>query len=135
MLPNPFGDTRDWKTFTGTSVVRKVWDGRANLGELEVANATSHIEALTLRIFDRRSQTWNVYFANAKSGSLDPTPMVGRFEGGRGLFYATENVAGRTVRVRFVFSDVTPRTFDLTQAFSSDGGRIWNDNWYARFAR
>src|SRR5579862_2323794 len=70
--PHPLTKANVWLTFTGTSVVRKVWNGRANLGELEVTSGSKHIEAMTLRIYDTRSKTWSIYFANADSG-LDST--------------------------------------------------------------
>src|SRR5437899_5822659 len=41
-----------WVEFDGTSVTRKVWDGRANLEEFEVDSSTGHIEGLTLRLYN-----------------------------------------------------------------------------------
>src|SRR5690349_12199483 len=42
-----------WVEFDGTSVTRKVWDGRANLEEFETDGpAGGHIEGLTLRLYD-----------------------------------------------------------------------------------
>jgi hypothetical protein len=135
MQPHPLTNSTQWVTFTGTSVVHKLWDGRGNYGELEVGNANAHIEALTLRLYDPKAQMWNVYFANSKSGVLDATPMVGRFDGERGVFYASEPYNGKLIRVRFVFSDMTARTFTFTQSFSADGGRTWVPNWIATFVR
>ena len=39
-----------WVEFDGTSVTRKVWDGRANLEEFEVDSPTGHIEGMTPRL-------------------------------------------------------------------------------------
>jgi hypothetical protein len=36
----PLTGSDTWVDLEGTSIVRKVWDGRANLGELKVENAT-----------------------------------------------------------------------------------------------
>ena len=33
----PLTGSNEWVEYEGTSVVRKVWNGRANLGELEVS--------------------------------------------------------------------------------------------------
>jgi hypothetical protein len=135
ILRRPLSGSHDWVTYTGTSVVRKVWDGRANLGELEVGNTTTHLEALTLRIYDAQSKMWSIYFANAKVGSLETVPMVGNFNGNRGVFYDTEPFEGKTIRVRFIFSNVTPRSFELVQSFSSNNAKTWEDNWIANFTR
>ena len=37
--------SKTWVKFDGTSVTRKVWDGRGNFNELETDSPTSHIEA------------------------------------------------------------------------------------------
>lgn len=134
MLPHPLTGSQ-WVSFSGTSVVHELLGGRANIGELDLRNSGSRILGLSLRIFDPKSQLWNVYFANGRAASLDATPMVGRFSDGRGIFYNTETISNRPVRVRFIFSDITPNAFDLRQAFSTDGGHIWKDNWIARFTK
>ena len=47
-LRQPLSGLNEWMEYDGTTVVRKIWDGRANLVELEVDGPT-HIEALNLR--------------------------------------------------------------------------------------
>jgi len=37
--------------------------------------------------------------------------------------------------VRFIFSEVTARSFRLEQAFSEDGGKSWEANWIATFVK
>jgi hypothetical protein len=51
-LRSPLSGSRDWVEYQGTSVVRRVWDGRANLGELQVDGPDGHIEGLSLRLYD-----------------------------------------------------------------------------------
>jgi hypothetical protein len=62
--------------------VRKVWDGRANLGELEVSNPTTHLEGLSLRVYSPESHQWSIYWANSNDGQLGPA-MIGQFRNGR----------------------------------------------------
>ncbi len=120
--------------FAGTSIVRKVWAGRANLAELEVDSPTKHIEGLSLRLYDPQSRQWSIYFANSKDGSLGK-PMMGRFKNGRGEFFDQEEFEGRAINVRFVFSDITPTSFRFVQSFSVDKGKTWEPNWIATFTR
>ncbi len=61
--------------------------------------------------------------------------MIGGFHEGIGEFYNQEDLNGRSIYVRFVFSNITPKSFRLEQAFSSDGGKSWEGNWVARFRR
>ena len=49
-LKQPLSWSNEWVEYDGTTVVRKIWNGRANLVELEVDGPT-HIEALNLRLY------------------------------------------------------------------------------------
>src|SRR5260370_20418250 len=52
-LQHPLTGSTSWVEFDGTSVTRKVWDGRADLEEFETDSpAGGHIEGLTLQFFD-----------------------------------------------------------------------------------
>jgi hypothetical protein len=134
MQPQPLTASADWVTYTGTSIVHKLLNGQANVGELEVSSGSKRIDALTIRMYDSRTQTWSIYFANVHSG-LAATPTVGRFDSGRGVFYDTEQVNGKATRVRFVFEDITATSFRFVQSFSADGGKSWVPNWIATFTR
>lgn len=131
---HPLHGSNEWTEYDGTSVVRRVWEGRANLGEFTVANATTHIQGLTLRLYNPDSHQWSIYWANSRDGALS-TPMVGSWSNGRGVFYDQEPFEGRAVFVRFIFSNLTPTTFRLEQSYSADGGTTWEANWIASFTR
>jgi hypothetical protein len=130
----PLTGSNTWVEYKGTSVVRKVWNGRANLGELAVDGAAGHIEGLSLRLYNPDSRQWHISWANANDGLLGP-PMIGGFKDGRGEFYNQESFNGQSIFVRFIFSDITQKTFKLEQAFSNDGGKTWEPNWIASFTR
>ncbi|WP_394830410.1 hypothetical protein LVJ94_28285 [Pendulispora rubella] len=133
-LVRPLSGSTEWVEYTGTSVVRKVWGGRANLVELEVDGLAGHIQGLSLRLYNPESRQWSLNFANGKSGTLTE-PVYGRFENGRGEFYGKESWNGRAIFVRFVISDVTPTSAHFEQAFSEDGGKTWEVNWIATDTR
>lgn len=131
---HPLSGSNNWVEYEGTSVVRKVWNGRANLGELKVAGPAGRIEGLSLRLYNPETRQWYISWANSRDGVLGP-PMVGGFKDGIGEFYNQETFNGRAIFVRFIFSDITPISFRLEQAFSDDGGKSWEANWVARFKR
>jgi hypothetical protein len=133
-LLRPLTGSDTWSDLDGLSIVRKVWDGRANLGELEVHNPTTHLEGLSLRLYNTQSRQWSIYWSNSKDGSLG-TPMIGQFTNGRGEFYNHEMFQGVAIYVRFIFSDITPTSFRIEQSFSANGGRTWEPNWIATFNR
>ena len=133
-LLRPLTGSTTWVEYEGTTVVRKVWNGRANLLELEVDGPKGHIEALSLRLYDPQSHQWSLNFANSSGGSLSQ-PTIGGFKDGRGEFFDQETLNGRAILVRFVISDVTPNSAHFEQSFSEDGGKTWEVNWIATDTR
>jgi hypothetical protein len=120
-----------WVEFDGSSVTRKVWDGRSNLEEFETDSpAGGHIEGMTLRLYDHQTHQWSLYWATSKSGVMG-LPTIGEFKNGRGEFFDTEPSGpnGRTILVRFVWSNTTTNTPHFEQSFSDDGGKTWEVNW------
>jgi hypothetical protein len=133
-LLHPLSGSNEWVEYDGTSVVRRVWDGRANLGELEVDGPKGHIEGITLRLFHPQSRQWSTHWASSKGGSFG-VPAVGQFKDGHGEFMDQEDFDGKSILVRFIFSDVTSTSFRTEQAFSADGGKTWETNWIANFTK
>jgi len=133
-LVHPLSGSTEWVEYDGTSVVRKVWNGAANLVELEADGPAGHIEGLSLRLYNPQSHQWSLNFANSRSGSLS-VPTVGEFKNGRGEFFDQETLNGRTIFVRNVWSDITPDSGHFEQAFSDDGGKTWETNWIATDTR
>ncbi len=130
----PLTGSKDWVEYEGTSTVRKVLNGKANLVELAVDGPTGHIEGLSLRLYNPQSQKWSLNFANVKDGMLT-VPSVGEFRNGRGEFFNQDTLNGRSILVRFVISDITPTSCRFEQSFSGDEGKTWEANWIATDTR
>lgn len=129
-LVHPLSGSSTWVECDGNTVVRKVWDGRANLVELEADCPSGHFEGLSLRLYNPQSHQWSLNFANSRDGSLSQ-PTIGKFKNGRGEFFDQETFNGRAILVRFVISDITPDSCHFEQSFSDDGGKSWEVNWIA----
>jgi hypothetical protein len=129
-LLHPLTGTTTWVEYEGTTVVRKVWNGRANILELEADGPAGHFLGLNLRLYNPESHQWSLNFSNSASGTLSQ-PTIGEFKNGRGEFYDQETLNGRAILVRFVISDITPNSCRFEQAFSNDGGKTWEVNWIA----
>ena len=133
-LLHPLMGDSTWSEFEGTSVARKVWDGRADLVELESDSPAGHSEGLILRLYNPQSRQWSVTFANSKYGTLSQ-PAVGEFTNGRGEFYNQDALNGRTILARSIVSDITPKSYRVEFAFSDDGGKTWEVNWISVHTR
>lgn len=131
-LVHPLRGSADWVEFDGTSVTRRVWDGRAQLEEFETDGAGGRIEGVTLRLYDPRAGQWSLYWANSRNGAIVGPPNVGEFRNGVGEFYSQDSRVmpdGRAILTRYVWSGITPDSAHFEQSFSDDGGKSWEVNW------
>lgn len=133
-LQHPLTGSNTWVEYDGTSVVRPVWNGHANLVELAVSGAAGHIEGLSLQLYNPQSHQWSLNYASVGDGHLSP-PTIGEFKNGHGEFFDQETFNGRAILVRFVISEITSTSAHFEQAFSVDGGKTWEVNWIATDTR
>ena len=104
-LEHPLTGSTTWVEMNGTVVVRKVWDGRAQLEGIEAAGPAGRFEGLTLFLYNPAAHQSNLNFSNSSDGTMS-TPSVGEFKDGRGEFYDQETYNGRAILVRGVWSDI-----------------------------
>lgn len=126
-LAHPLTGSKTWVTMEGTKVLRTVWYGSAQLEQVEADGPNGHFESMGLMLYNSKSHQWSVNFANGTQGTLSP-PAIGEFRDGRGEFFNSDTYDGRTIAVRYTWSDVTPTTHHFEQAFSADGGKSWEPN-------
>ncbi len=133
-LQHPLTGSNTWVELKGTVVVQKVWNGRAQLEEIEADGPAGHFEGLTLFLYNPQSHQWSQNFASSGGGTLS-VPTVGEFKNGRGEFFDQEPFNGRTILVRVVWSNITPNSHQFEQSFSDDGGKTWESNFVATVTR
>jgi hypothetical protein len=133
-LMHPLTGSHDWVELDGTTIVKPVWQGRANHAEYKADGSAGPIELLSLRWYNATTRQWSLDFATPGVGRLG-IPGVGEFKNGRGDFYDQEEIGGRFILVRFSIWGITPDTAQSEQAFSADGGKTWEVNWINRYTR
>ena len=131
---SPLSSPGSWTHLHGTHVVYRVWDDWADIGQLEADGPGGHVEYLALRLYDRESRQWRVYFANGKAGTLEQ-PMIGQFRDGVGTFVGLDERDGKTVLIRNVWSGITPQSCHQDWAISADGGKTWVPTWISADTR
>ena len=127
------GDS-EWIEFTGPAAVREILGGLGNFDECRIDLPEGAYTGATLRLFDPATRLWTIYWMDSRSPRLDP-PVVGSFRDGRGLFFGDDTFAGTPIRVRFIWSPLTANSCHWEQAFSQDGGEVWETNWTMSFTR
>ena len=125
----------DWEEFGGTCDCAPVLGGSGNLDDNLIDLPSGAYRAATLRAFDLKSGLWSIWWLDGRFPDRLDVPVIGRFEGGTGTFYADDHLERRTIRVRFVWTRTPAETPQWEQAFSVDAGMSWEPNWVMRFNR
>lgn len=131
---DPLSGSANSIELNGTVTVRKVWDGRAQLEEIEADGPKGHWEGLTLFLYNPTAHQWSQSFVNSKSGVLT-APLAGDFRNGRGELFSQDTFNGRSILVRATWSDITPDAHHFEEAYSDDGGRSWAPAFIATLMR
>jgi hypothetical protein len=127
--------SNQWERFAAEGTCRPILSGMGNIDDFRPCwPGHDGFEGASLRLFNRETGLWSIYWADTASGRLFP-PLVGSFVDGVGEFLGDDEEAGRPVRVRFRWSDITPSAARWEQAFSVDDGATWETNWIMTFAR
>jgi len=113
-LPGGIGDTDYWKT-----------------------NYWKDLVGVTVRTYDRNSGLWRIYWVdNTNSEGVIQPPVVGKFKSNVGIFEGPDTRNGLPIVVRYTWT-LSPKGASVVakweQAFSSDGGKTWETNWYNEF--
>jgi hypothetical protein len=133
-VTDPFSGSTQAIELDGTVTVRKVWDGRAFLEEIEADGPNGHWQGLTLFLYNPRAHQWSQLFANSRLGELSQ-PLVGEFRDGRAELYSQDTVNDRSILVRGVWSDIETNSHRYTESYSADGGRTWAPAFIASLTR
>ena len=134
-LQHPLSGSKTWMSPAGYShIVQQVWGGNASLAQLANDRPSPHYDGLMLRLYDPHTHQWRIYWGSSKTGVLD-APMIGHFTNGRGEFFVHDTYEGKPIRVRLVYSDITPSSFRTETAFSADDGKTWEPNLVQTFTR
>jgi len=131
-LLKPLAGTDEWDEFPGVSIARPIFGGAGNLDEIDFP--TQGWSGLTVRLFNPQTDAWSLHWVSSRRDVIDP-PVVGRFVDGRGEFYGDDVHDGKPIRVRYIWSGITPATAHWEQAFSADGGQTWETNWHMESTR
>lgn len=128
--------SHEWIEFDGTLSMRPLMDGLANVSENVFNMPDGTYRGVSLRAYDPRTGQWATWWIDGRNphGEIDP-PLKGRFEAGTGTFYGEETYKGKPVKLRILWSNVTPTSARWEQAYSADGGKTWETNWITDFRR
>lgn len=124
----------DWVEFDGTCTAWELLGGHGNVDDHFLDDPAGAYRAATFRRRDPRSGLWSIWWFDPRFPGLEP-PVHGGFSNGVGTFLADDQLGGRPIKVRFLWSGITRAAARWEQAFSPDGGSTWETNWLMTFSR
>ena len=133
-LKEPLAGSDTWEEFDATQEFRLVLLGLGNVDVFRAELGGKAFEGLTVRLFDRQTRLWTIYWADSNALKLDDG-KVGSFDGDVGEFFGRDVVAGKDIIVKFHWDKRNPSAPIYSRAFSVDVGRTWEWNWYSQFSR
>jgi hypothetical protein len=126
---------REWLEFGGHCAARKILGGFGNTDESDIQLPGGPYRGMSLRIYDPCAAKWSIYWLDSRRpGTMSP-PVVGTFTDGVGTFYGEDVHENRRIRVRYLWSVLSPQAARWEQAFSPDQGDSWETNWTMDFTR
>jgi len=135
-LKERLANSHEWISFEGTCSMRTLMDGYGNVDDNFLDMPGNPYHGVGLRSYDTKTGEWAIWWVDGRMphNPLDP-PVKGHFENGVGNFYSDDTLRGKSIRVRYTWSHITPTSAQWEQAYSPDGGKTWEVNWHMEFER
>lgn len=134
-LRHRLGDCTDWIEFPGTCSMHKILGGFANMDDGDIDHPSGRYAGVSLRTYNPEKESWSIYWLDSRyPGQIFP-PVHGRFVEGIGTFEGDDMHDGHAIRVRFLWSRITPTSARWEQAFLAGDGTDWETNWIMDFTR
>jgi hypothetical protein len=134
-LTQRLAGSADWAEFKGESTTQPTLGGSGNIEDNLIHLPGGAFRAVALRSYDAATGNWAIWWLDGRSPHQLDVPVVGRFEGARGLFLADDTFEGRPIKVRFLWLRTDADHCRWEQAFSADAGASWETNWTMDFKR
>jgi hypothetical protein len=109
---------------------------------------------VTVRTYDPKTGLWRIYWVdNTFSQGVIQPPVMGKFAGNVGVFEGADTFSGTPIIARYTWTlqptpaqtsaswerALNPKGLPVVakweQAYSTDGGKTWETNWYNEFIR
>jgi hypothetical protein len=134
-LKDRLAGSHEWVEFEGTSELRMAMDGHGTVDDNYIGLPSDPYWATGVRGYNPKTQTWAIWWLDARDPHTIGPPVIGNFQNGVGTFEGDDTFRDKPIRVRLTWSHITANSAHWEQAFSPDGGKTWETNWRMDLAR
>ncbi len=135
MLKSRLTNSNEWIEFDSELHMSKALLGRSNIEHYYSTWNGKPFEGMAIRLYDRDTRLWSVYWVDSNGGGMDGTPVTGSFENGVGKLYADDEFEGKPIVILYQWDATDPEHPVWSQAVSTDDGVTWEWNWYMRLTK
>lgn len=130
--------TCEWEGGRGRNQVRRSHDGWVILENFD-GSPGMNLRGTSVSVYDLDLAQWRQTWVDNQGSYLD---LIGGWEddpadgdGPRMALYMARTVAGKSLRMRMLFTHITADAFDWQWQASTDEGDSWQDRWSIRYTR
>ena len=127
--------SHDWAEFDGSSEMHMALNGLGTFDDNYIGQPSGPYWGVSVRGYDPKTQTWAIWWLDARNPHEIGPPVIGNFKNGVGTFEGNDTEGGRPVITRLTWSKITPASAHWEQAESPDGGKTWETDWRMDFTR
>ncbi len=124
-----------WDETEGTSNNWPVLGGHGNVGDDATTLPNGTGRGVSIRVWNAAGGQWSCWRLDGRDPSNIRSPLRGGFADGLGTFYGEEEVDGKPVKTRVVWSRIAPRSVRRERSVSADGGATWETNRVSELER
>ena len=128
-LKDRLAGSHEWVEFEGESRLWMTMDGHGTIDDNIIGLPSGPYRAVGIRGYDPKTETWAIWWLDGRNPHHIEPPVIGNFQNGIGTFEGDDTFNDKPIKVRFVWSRITPTSAHWEQAFSPDGGKTWETNW------
>lgn len=134
-LKQALSGSQEWQEFDGSTTCQSLLGGIVNLNDSVINRPSGVSRGMGFRAYDAKTNTWADWYLDGRKATHLDAPGIGRFKNRIGTFLSDDTFDDKPIKVRGIFSPITPTSMQWEQAFSPDGGKTWETNWIMRYSR
>lgn len=124
-LKSRLTNSNEWTEFEAELHMKKTLNGFGNLENFYTNNNGEPYEGMAIRLFNKVSKLWKIYWIDSNGTTMDEKPVTGSFENGLGKFYTNDIFNEKEILVVYQWDATNLEHPKWSQAFSTDNGKTW----------